>query len=436
MSRVFKAAAVALLLGAAPASAQQPVEVTFWYGISGQLADVLNDVVNRFNAQNPRYKVTAVYKGYYIEVLNTAIAAYRAGRPPHFIQVHEATAQTMLGSNAVVPVQDMMTERNYKVDWNDFVAPLVNWYKTTDGKLMSMPFNTSTPLLYWNKAHFKKAGLDPEKAPATWTELGDAMAKLKSAGICGFAEDGTKWVHLEYYSFAQDIPSGTKRNGYDGLDTTLSYNNDQILRHLERVKGWVDDGRARFTGKATRNAWLAQDCAMFYTSSASQGGLEIEAKFDWGAAALPIEDGKPAFNGNIGGATLWVFKGHKKEEYDAIAAFFHYLTDPDVQLDWHKRTGYVPITKSAAKRAEETGYYKEKPHRQVALQQLTRPVTDNTLGLRFGNHVEIRAVMDEEIDAFFLGKKSAKAAMDDMVRRGNELLRQYQRQQAAASRTN
>jgi len=430
------AGATAFAAAVATPAAAAPTEVNFWFALSGQLGDVVNELVNKFNASQDQYKVNALYKGEYPEVLNASVAAFRNGKPPHFIQVHEAVVQTMMLSRAIVPVQDMMTEQGYKIDWDNYIQPLVNWYKTADGKLLSMPFNTSSPVLYWNKDMFQKAGLDPNKGPKTWAEFEETLKKLKAAGVTGYIEGGEKWVHLENYAFAQAIPSGTKRNGIDGLDTELNYNDPRFVAHLTRAKGWLDAGMGKFTGLAgARKAWIAGEAAMFFSSSASQAGLDVEAKFPYAATGVPVENPETAKNGNIGGATLWAFKGHKAEEYKAIAAFFNFLNQIDNQVDWAKRTGYVPISKAAYEQLKSTGYYNEKPNREAAVIQLSRPVTEHSLGLRFGNHVQIRTIMDEELEGLFTGKKSVQAALDAITSRGNDILRQFEKQQRAAGNT-
>ena len=132
-------------------------------------------------------------------------------------------------------------------------------------------------------------------------------------------------------------------------------------------------------------------------------------------------------NSIIGGATLWVLQGRPAAEYTGVAKFLNYLASTPVQAKWHQETGYVPVTLAAAEVTEKDGFYKKFPGRDIAVKELTlNPPTANSKGLRIGNFVQIRDVVDEELEAVWSGKKDAKAALDEAVKRGNELLRKFQ----------
>ena len=132
-------------------------------------------------------------------------------------------------------------------------------------------------------------------------------------------------------------------------------------------------------------------------------------------------------NSIIGGATLWVLQGRPKDEYKGVAKFLTYLASAPVQAKWHQETGYVPVTLAAADITEKAGFYKKFPGRDIAVKELTlNPPTENSKGLRIGNFVQIRDVVDEELEAVWSGKKNAKAALDEAVKRGNELLRKFE----------
>jgi sn-glycerol 3-phosphate transport system substrate-binding protein len=423
--------AAATWLGPSAALADR-VEVDWWHAMPGQLGETLEEVVQRFNESQDKYQVNPVFKGFYTEVLNAAIAAYRAGDPPHFIQTHEPTVLTMMTSGAIVPVEDLFAERGYDVDFSKFLPPVHSWYATPEGKLLSMPFNTSTGIIFWNKELYEKAGLDPQKPAQTWDEVGDHAAALRDAGVCGFATTGSLWTHVEGYSFIQDIPVGTQANGYTGLDAELLINTTRVVDHLDRLQSWLKDGRAVVGGReaeAPSALFVIGECGIIFNSTAWQGTLERDAKFNWGVAPAPHEaDVENPQLANIGGATLWVLKGHEREEYDAVAAFFNFLTDPDIQIFWHKSTGYVPITMEAYEKAKAEGYYNEKPGREVPIIQLSRAQpTDNSRGMRFGDYAQVRDIITEEIENILSLEKTAQEAMDDAVRRGNEVLRRFER---------
>ena len=132
-------------------------------------------------------------------------------------------------------------------------------------------------------------------------------------------------------------------------------------------------------------------------------------------------------NSIIGGATLWVMSGKKPADYKGVAKFFAYLSKPAVQMDWHTATGYVPITMAAYEMTRKSGFYDKNPGADMAVKQLTnKPPTANSKGLRFGNFVQGREVIEEEMEAVFAGKKDAKTALDEAVKRGNEILRKFE----------
>ena len=188
MSRISlsSVAAVALLASAHGASAQ--TEIQWWHAMGGNLGEVVNELAAGFNKSQTEYKVNPVFKGSYTETLTAAIAAFRAKQAPHIVQVFEVgTANMMAAKGAIYPVYQLMADAKEPFDPKAYIGPVYGYYSTTDGKLLSMPFNSSTPVLYWNKELLSKAGLDPNKPPKTWPELGEMAKKAVAAGAkCGF----------------------------------------------------------------------------------------------------------------------------------------------------------------------------------------------------------------------------------------------------------
>jgi sn-glycerol 3-phosphate transport system substrate-binding protein len=165
------------------------------------------------------------------------------------------------------------------------------------------------------------------------------------------------------------------------------------------------------------------------SSAGAQANIRRNAKFDWSVNFIPYHDdvkGAPQ-NSIIGGASLWVMAGKKPEEYKGVAKFFAFLSRPEVQMDWHTSTGYVPITMAAYELTRKSGYYDKNPGADMPVRQLTNKApTANSKGLRFGNFVQGREVIEEEMEGVFAGKKDAKTALDEAVRRGNEILRKFE----------
>jgi sn-glycerol 3-phosphate transport system substrate-binding protein len=301
--------------------------------------------------------------------------------------------------------------------------------------MLSLPLNSSTPVLYYNKDAFKKAGLDPNKPPRTWPEMGDYGKKLQAAGLpCGFSSQWQQWILLENYSAWHNVPIGTKQNGFAGFDTELLLNTPLHVRIIDQLAQWQKTKLFDYGGrKGDANPKFATgECGMFLASSASYAGFvkATQGKFEFGISMMPYWPdvaGAPQ-NSIIGGATLWVLSGHKPEEYKGVARFFSYLSSPEVQAASHQRTGYLPITLAAYELTKKQGFYEKNPGTDTSIRQMNnKPPTDNSKGLRFGNYVQIRDVMDEELEAVWAGKKTPKDALDAIVKRGNELLRQFER---------
>lgn len=434
MSRILlsSVAAVALLASVHGAAAQ--TEVQFWHAMGGNLGDTVSALAEEFNKSQKDYKVTAVYKGSYTETLTAAIAAFRAKQAPHIVQVFEVgTANMMAAKGAVYPIYQVMADANEPFDPKAYIGPVYGYYSTTDGKLLSMPFNSSTPVLYWNKELLQKAGLDPAKPPATWQEMGEMSAKvIASGGKCGFTPQWQTWTMIENFGAWHDLPYATKANGFGGIDIELKFNDQPRIKHIQRLADWGKDKRFVYGGREAKSTpmFTAGDCAFHVASSGSAAGIEKALGADKvGIAMMPYDPevrAKPQ-NSIIGGATLWVLQGRPKDEYKGVAKFMSFLASTPVQAKWHQETGYVPITVAAAKATEDAGFYKKNVGRDVAVKELTlNPPTDNSKGLRIGNFVQIRDVVDEELENVWSGKKDAKTALDEAVKRGNELLKRFE----------
>jgi len=431
---LFVSTALAALIAALPAHAQK--EIQWWHAMGGNLGESVNQLAAEFNKSQSEYKVVAVFKGSYTETLTAAIAAFRARQNahPHIVQVFEVGTATMMSAKgAVYPVHQLMADAKEPFDPKTYIGPVYGYYSTTDGKLLSMPFNSSTPVLYWNKELFQKAGLDPNVPPKTWPEVGEMGKKLVGSGAkCGFTPQWQTWTMIENFGAWHNLPFATKANGFGGLDIELKINDPARVKHIQTLADWGKDKVFVYGGREGKSTatFNAGECAMHIGSSASASGIQKALGAEKvGIAMMPYWPdviAKPQ-NSIIGGATLWVLQGKPKEEYAGVARFFTFLSKGEVQAKWHQETGYVPITLSAADISEKAGFYKQNPGREIAVQQLTlNPPTENSKGLRIGNFVQIRDVMDEELESVWSGKKTAKQALDDAVARGNKLLKDFE----------
>ncbi len=423
-------AGLALCAAAVLPAVAQPVEIQWWHAMGGTLGERVDELVKRFNASQQKYVVVAVNKGNYDEVINGTIAAYRAKRAPQLVQIYERGFMTMLLSDATVPVTDLLNEKGHKVDWNDFVKPVASFYQHK-GKLVTMPFNSSTPILWFNKDHFQKAGFD--KPAETWQELEKQLYAIRQKGVseCGSVLAGDyHWSLFENYSAINDQQYATRGNGYDGLNTEFTYNKTSVVQQVARIKKWIDDGVMQLAGQglSPEQLFTSGKCSTFFASTAAHNSIDNNAKINWSATYLPWEQGKQPKNSTIGGASIWVLKGHKPAEYDAAAAFLAFLAQTDTQVWWHKVTGYVPLTNKAWESTKAEGYYKDKPTREIAILQMSRGTpTANSTGFHFGNFTQTMMAQREEFDQVVAGKKTPQQAMDDAVKRGNEILRNYEK---------
>jgi sn-glycerol 3-phosphate transport system substrate-binding protein len=419
-------AAVAVAL---PTPALAKTEITFWHAMTGVLGERVGEIASRFNATQGDYEVKAIYKGDYATTLNAAVAAYRAKQAPHIVQVFEVGTQTMLSSGAVYPVYQLVKDNGVTIDWNDLIGPVKSYY-STGGNLYSMAFNSSTPILYYNKDLFKKAGL-ADKAPTTWAEVeADAKKIVASGGKCGFSTAWPSWVLLENMHGWHYQPFADHSNGFDGLASSLKINGPFGVKMMELLargskEGWyVYNGRGP---KAEANM-AAGECGVFISSSAFIAGLAraSEGKFTWGTGSLPHMDGFPQGNSIIGGATLWVMKGAKPEEYKGVAQFFKYLASTENQAWWAGVTGYLPISNAAVKALEASGHFQKNPNQFTSIKQMNSgKTTPNSQGIRLGNFVSIRDAIEEQIENVVGGKKTPKQGLDDAVAKGNEILKEF-----------
>jgi sn-glycerol 3-phosphate transport system substrate-binding protein len=408
--------------------------VEFWHAMTGKNGEMVQAICDQFNASQKEYKVVPVYKGSYSDTMNAGIAAFRAGQPPAIIQVYEVgTATMMAAKNAIKPVYQLMAENNMKWDPKIYIPTIRSYYSTSDGRMLSMPFNSSTAVMYYNKDAFRKAGLDPEKPPATWPEFFEVAKKLKASGMeGGFTTNWISWIQLENFSAWHNLPFGTRSNGFDGLDTKLVFNSPIHVRHFQNIYDLSKTGVFIYGGRENKAnpLFTSGRVGMHFESIGGYGNMKATCKFDFGVARLPYYPDVPGApqNSIIGGASLWVFNGKSKAEYKAVAEFFNFISQPETQAFWHMNTGYLPITQAAYDLTKSKGYYKDNPGLEVAIKQLlNKAPTANSMGIRFGNFNIIREIEDQTWEDILAGKISVKDGLDKMVSEGNKTLREFEK---------
>ncbi len=406
-------------------------QITWWHAMGGQLGETVNKIASDFNASQSEFVVTPVYKGEYPETLTAGIAAFRAGQSPNILQVMDAGAATIMNAPGVAkPVQDIMLEAGFPFKTEDYLAGVRNFYADNSGKMIGMPFNSSTPVLYYNKDILKQAGI--AKPPKTYEQLEVDAAKLKAKGYVAFTESHTPWIMFENFKSRQNLPIADKENGYTGLATKLDYNTQDLVMQMNKLKEWHDKGYFQYYGKdwdSNQIPFERGEVAMWMGSSGSFGGLRNRVKFKLGTTYLPYWKSitSTGYHTFIGGAALFALNGHTKEENKGVAEFFAYLTKPEVQMYWHKTTGYVPVTNAAYELTKQSGYYKENPDAEIGVKQLMLASGEWNKGYRLGYYPQTREVIWSEFDNMMSGRTSVQNGLQKIEAEGNKMLDRFKR---------
>jgi sn-glycerol 3-phosphate transport system substrate-binding protein len=413
----------------APQVALAKVEITWWHAMSGSNGKIVDAIVKDFNAAHPDIELKALYTGSYEETMTKYIAAYRARTAPNLVQVYEVGTQQMLSSDAVIPVHEVPGMAGESWDWAQYVIPITNYY-STDGKLWSMPFNSSTVVMYYNKDLYAKAGLDPNKPPKTWTEL-EAHGKqlLASGAVQHVLSFGWPDWQLEQTFAAHDQLYANNENGRKGLATKLLINGDFGVMVLTTWARLAKERIFIYGGPeySANAAFQAGRIAMLMQSTSSLAGIQKGSPFKVGTTFLPRFEDYPTGNTAVGGASLWVTKGQSPEQVKAVWAFLKYLGRPEVAVQWHKGTGYFPTVNSAVQSLLDEGWLSKDQNYLTAFLQILsgRRDTAAATGARLGPFVQIREFVRTAIEKSVSGQLSPKAALDEAASKGDRLLADF-----------
>jgi sn-glycerol 3-phosphate transport system substrate-binding protein len=421
--------AVALLLCGA-ARAHAVTDLQFWFGVSGANAEVIHALARDFNAMHGDYRIVPVFKGTYPETLQAGIEAYRMGDPPHIIQVFDVGTGVMMNDERMfVPVAEVMEKAGGTFDKDVYLPGIAAYYSRPDGRMLSFPFNSSSPILFYNKDVFRRAGLDVDDPPTTWPEVWDIARRIARSGAatCGLTSAWVTWIHLENFAAWNNLPYATLENGMAGSDIELKINAPIFVKHFGEMARLAAEGVFRYGGRTSeaKQLFLSGECGMYTDSSAGLGDV-VRSGIDYGTGPLPFEPAAKGAPQNTipGGASLWVFSGHSDAEYKGVAAFFDFLSQTDIQSRLHQASGYLPVTMAAYEATKASGYYSQNPAReQPILQMIGRPPTANSRGIRAINLPGLRDIQNEEFEALLVGQISAQQALDNSVRRGNAAIK-------------
>jgi sn-glycerol 3-phosphate transport system substrate-binding protein len=347
----------------------------------------------------------------------------------------------MAAGRAIKPLHELLAETNTTINFQDYLPGVRGYYSLSDGRMMSMPFNSSTAVVFYNKDAFRRANLNPDAFPETWEGVEAAARALKAAGVaCPMTTAWPTWLMVEQFSAIHNIPLASQGNGMGGMNAELRISNPLMTRHLTNLVAWQRDGLFRYGGRdgAADALFPSGECAMIFASSGLRARIQREAQFQWGVGMLPVYQGTTAINSIIGGASFWVMNrgpnaARSAAELQGIAAFFAYIARPEVAAKWHTDTGFLPVTRTAFEQVRATGFYNQPANAgaDVPIQQMLRgggQMTENSMGIRLGGFVEIRTIIQEEMERAFQGQQTAEQALANATTRGNVVLRNFERQ--------
>ena len=424
----------ALAILGTPAMAEK-IKFEYWYGLGGYLGEVVQQTCDRFNASQEEFEIVCVGQEGYANAVQNTIAAFRAGKHPTVVQAYDAGTADLMMSGEFYPVTQMMADFDIEIDWDNYFPGIANYYASSKGELFSMPFNSSTPVMYYNTDDFAAAGIE---APATWEEFGEGLKALKAANPekCAYGYAPSTWVDLEQFSMAHNIPVASNNNGYDGLDSEYLYNTTQHVQHMENLLSWYNDGlleiRTSQGGLNSRDSFAQNQCSIYFGSIASHQTVHNAAVegLNWDVTMLPIYEGFERHNTVVGGASLWVLSGKEDDEYRGAAEYLKFLATPESEEFWSSNTGYIPVTKAGFDALNAKGFYENAPYkgREVALTSLTYTEPGPlTRGIRLGGFIQARKEWINEVQAAFAGQKTMQEALDTAVERSNKILAKFAR---------
>lgn len=406
-------------------SAMAATEIQWWHAMTGANNEVVDQLAKEFNDSQTEYKIVPVFKGTYPETLNAGIAAFRAKQPPAIIQVFDAGSGVMMGAQgAIVPVATVLEKGGFKFNKADYLPGIVSYYSKPDGTMLSFPYNSSSPILYYNKDIFQKAGLDVNTPPKTWPDLFAAARKIKTSGAapCGFTSTWLTWIQTENLAAWNNVSYGSNENGLGGVDVKLAFNSDFFVKHFQAIANLAKEGAFRYGGRTSeaKQLFTSGECGILTESSGGLGDI-VKSGMNYGIGQLPYYEGEGRPQNTIpGGASLWVFAGKSDAEYKGTAEFFHFLSQTKIQARLHQVSGYLPVTMAAYEETKKSGFYDKNPGRETPIQQMMgKAPTANSKGVRLVNLPQVRDIMNEEFEAMLAGQEDAKTALDKAVQRGN-----------------
>ncbi len=391
---------IALLCVLTPLHAEK-TDIHLWHAFDGYLEETFNKLVEDFNQNSSKAKIILTKKGNYRETFEAGIA----GNPPHILQVYEVATETMSEKKGLFRRLSSLLPG---LDPNSFIPPVRDFYTNKAGEMLSLPWNASTGVLFYNKNAFVRAGLDPESPPQTWDELAAMGEKLVEAGCMGYTTAWPAAYHVEHIAFLHHIPL------FSG-EGTLNFLQPGLIFHLQKVIEFASKGIFAYKGRfgEAETFFSEGKCGILMQGANRYTLIKENASFDLGVAPLPYWPSliKKPENLNIGGSSFWIMEGFSRAEYEAVKEFFEHLIRVNIQVDWHKKTGFLPISRAAADSAKEQGFSPKNPAAGIAVESVTREETSRLPPLRVEGYEAIRNHLIDCLEEAFAGKLTAEQAL-------------------------
>jgi len=387
----------------------EKVEIEFWHAMSGSGQESLDSIVAGFNESQDKYTVNAEFQGSYEESLTKLRSVGGTKDAPAITQVFEVGTKYMIDSGFIEPMNTFIEKYDY--DLSQLEENILNYYKV-DGELYSMPFNSSTPVMVYNKDAFKAAGLDPEKAPEKFQEVIDAAAKLKTDEMAGFSILTYGWF-FEQLVATQGGLYVNEDNGRSGDATEALFNGEEglkVFNFLDTMNKAGTFGNFGTNWDDIRAAFATEKVAMYLDSSAGVADMIETSPFEVGVAYIPYGDDVERNGVVIGGASLWMSKGIAEKEQEAAWEFMTYLTTPEIQAQWHLETGYFAINPAAYEEESVKKAWAETPQIKVTVDQLQDTVPGlATQGALISVFPESRQQIVTALEDLYQGKDPQQA---------------------------
>lgn len=420
-------------------TAAGPVSIQFWHSMTTAREETLKALVQRFNASQNEVVVNLVYQGSYNDSLNKVLASLgRASELPALVQIEDISTQLMIDSEAITPVQDFIDEEDY--DLSSFEPRVLDYYRVGD-RLYSMPFNLSTPILYYDKTDFREVGLDPEKPPRTLEEVKAYSEKLlRKDGAGNITRSGIA-LEISPWYFEQMLANAgalfvDNGNGREGRATEAVFNGPEGKAIFRWWADMVASGLAFNVGRNPSGADALLAVSSGRASMTIGSTAALRAVFDAVEAGVegvelgvgPMPAPQSAEGGMIvGGASLWIISARPEAEQKAAWKFIKFLAEPEQQAEWYVGSGYFPIRSDAYDEPAAQAAEAEYPYLRVAPEHFQEGARNRaTQGAIVGPFAKIRwEVIAPALESVILTGAPPDKALDDAARDATALIRDY-----------